>query len=113
MPDLAPVMDVGEEGWLEEHVLGICLDIPDSTCGVKQTYHHPGKHSYLFILVLLEAKHVPAFPQLPRNIPFCCHNPALAIDQDILAVWSHSWLVSLSSVRHKVSSDSVGSFWKR
>lgn len=106
-------MDVGEEGWLEEHVPGMCLDIPDSTLWCEtDTHRHPGKHSYLFILVLLEAKHVPAFPQLPRNIPFCCHNPALALDQDILAVWSHSWLVSLS-VRHKVSSDSVGSFWKR
>ena len=85
--------DVGGRCWLEEHALGMCLDIPDSTFQCEtDTHPHPALHSHLFTLVLLEAKHTPASLQLPRNSPVCCHNPTLALDQDILAVLNRSWL---------------------
>lgn len=91
-----------------------CLDILDNTFQCRtDTHPHPASHSHLFTLMLLKDKHTPALFQLPRNSPVCCHNPTLALDQDILAVLSHSWDISLSFVKCQVSSDSVGSFWRK
>lgn len=85
--------DVGDRCWLEDHVPEMCLDIQDSTFQCEtDTDPHPASRSYLFTLVLLEAKQTPASLQLPRNSPVCCHNPTLALDQDILAVLDCSWL---------------------
>lgn len=94
MTELDLGMDVRGRCWMEEHTLGMCLDIPNSTFQHKiDTHLHPASRSYLFTLVLLEAKHTPASLQLPRNQPVCCHNPTVACEQDILAVLNRSWLV--------------------
>jgi len=85
---------------VEDHVPGMCLDIPETTFQCEtDTHPHPALHYYLFTLVLLEAKHTPAFLQLPRNSPVCCHNPTLAADEDFLAVSNLSWLFPLSSIK--------------